>query len=75
MVQGSSTTGEKYKPSEHGGRREDNKVDKRTQQTEFAYGKVDPHTAGHEGGKTGGAAGGRATGKGSAKPQDEEPEE
>ncbi|KAI9374318.1 hypothetical protein BJX61DRAFT_540866 [Aspergillus egyptiacus] len=75
MVQGSSATGEKYKPKEHGGRREDNQPDKRTQQSGFAYGKVDPHEAGHEGGKIGGAAGGRASGKGSAKGQQEEPSE
>ncbi|CEN61745.1 hypothetical protein BJX68DRAFT_262339 [Aspergillus pseudodeflectus] len=75
MVQGSTATGEKYKPSEHGGRREDNKPDKRTQQNQFAYGKVDPHQAGHEGGKVGGSAGGHASGRGSAKGQQDEPEE
>ncbi|KAL4878797.1 hypothetical protein BJY04DRAFT_195093 [Aspergillus karnatakaensis] len=75
MVQGSTATGEKYKPKEHGGRREDDKVDKRTQQSEFAYGKVDPHEAGQKGGQIGGAAGGHASGKGSAKAQQDEPEE
>ncbi|KAL4979638.1 hypothetical protein BDW66DRAFT_126890 [Aspergillus desertorum] len=83
MVQGSTATGEKYKPSEHGGRREDNQPDKRTQQHKFAYGKVDPHQAGHEGGKVGGHAGGVASGRGSASKhnqqgqeqlEDEEPE-
>jgi len=38
-----SSTGETYKPSEHGGLKEDGTPDKRMQQTEFAYGKVDPH--------------------------------
>ncbi|RDW93950.1 uncharacterized protein DSM5745_01272 [Aspergillus mulundensis] len=84
MVQGSTATGEKYKPTEHKGRREDNQPDKRTQQNQFAYGKVDPHEAGHEGGKVGGHAGGVASGKGSASKynqqgqeqlEDEEPEE
>ncbi|KAL4956637.1 hypothetical protein BDW69DRAFT_181413 [Aspergillus filifer] len=75
MVQGSSATGEKYKPSEHKGRREDNQPDRRTQQSQFAYGKVDPHEAGHEGGKVGGHAGGVASGKGSAKQTEDEPEE
>ncbi|KAL2857076.1 hypothetical protein BJY01DRAFT_202731 [Aspergillus pseudoustus] len=75
MVQGSTATGEKYKPSEHGGRREDKQPDKRTQQSQFAYGKVDPHSAGHEGGKMGGAAGGHASGRGSAKGQQDQPEE
>lgn len=37
-------------PVEHGGVREDGQPDKRTQQTEFAYGKVDPSEAGREGG-------------------------
>ncbi|KAL4796615.1 hypothetical protein BDV19DRAFT_388121 [Aspergillus venezuelensis] len=102
MVQGSSATGEKYKPSgmsslnpwsgqwfesiehtaltqppiaEHKGRREDNQPDRRTQQSQFAYGKVDPREAGHEGGKVGGHAGGVASGKGSAKQMEDEPEE
>jgi len=35
-----SSTGETYKPSEHGGLKEDGTPDKRMQQTEFAYGKV-----------------------------------
>jgi len=34
-----SSTGETYKPSEHGGLKEDGTPDKRMQQTEFAYGK------------------------------------
>ncbi|KAL3465448.1 hypothetical protein BJX64DRAFT_252437 [Aspergillus heterothallicus] len=75
MVQGSTATGEKYKPSEHGGRREDDKPDKRTQQSQFAYGKVDPHQAGQQGGKIGGAAGGQASGKGSTKGMQDEPDE
>ncbi|PCG92603.1 Hypothetical protein PENO1_019740 [Penicillium occitanis (nom. inval.)] len=48
---------DKYKPSEHGGKREDGQPDKRTQQSEFAYGKVDPHQAGQQGGSTTGAGG------------------
>ncbi|KAF4976490.1 hypothetical protein F66182_17481 [Fusarium sp. NRRL 66182] len=53
---------DKYKPTEHGGKREDGQPDKRTQQTEFAYGKVDPHKAGQQGGSTSGA-GGSASGE------------
>ncbi|KAE8365329.1 hypothetical protein BDV27DRAFT_105491 [Aspergillus caelatus] len=53
---------DKYKPSEHGGLREDGQPDKRTQQTEFAYGKVDPTEAGQEGGSVGGTT---SQGKGS----------
>ncbi|EAW11110.1 uncharacterized protein ACLA_067480 [Aspergillus clavatus NRRL 1] len=59
MVQGQTDTGEKYKPSEHGGRREDGQPDKRTQQSQFAYGKVDPQKAGQEGGRVGGIASGK----------------
>ncbi|RAL06911.1 uncharacterized protein BO97DRAFT_409358 [Aspergillus homomorphus CBS 101889] len=57
---------DKYKPSEHGGLREDGQPDKRTQQSQFAYGKVDPHKAGQEGGSIGGQATGSHSG-GSAK--------
>jgi len=54
---------EKYKPSEHDGVREDGQPDKRTQQTEFAYGKVDPHEAGQQGGSiTGGSSGSSGSG-------------
>ncbi|KAE8136775.1 hypothetical protein BDV38DRAFT_283713 [Aspergillus pseudotamarii] len=52
----------KYKPSEHGGRREDGQPDKRTQQTEFAYDKVDPTEAGQKRGSVGGTI---SQGKGS----------
>lgn len=45
------------KSIEHGGKREDGQPDKRTQQSEFAYGKVDPHQAGQQGGSTTGAGG------------------
>lgn len=41
--------------TEHGGKREDGQPDKRTQQSEFAYGKVDPHKAGQQGGSTTGS--------------------
>ncbi|KAH6995350.1 hypothetical protein EDB80DRAFT_897519 [Ilyonectria destructans] len=41
-----------YKPTEHGGLREDGEPDKRVGTGEFAYGKVDPTEAGHQGGKT-----------------------
>lgn len=43
--------------TEHGGKREDGQPDKRTQQYEFAYGKIDPHKAGQQGGSTTGAGG------------------
>ncbi|KAF7589028.1 hypothetical protein BBP40_004855 [Aspergillus hancockii] len=55
---------DKYKPSEHSGLREDGQPDKRTQQSEFAYGKVDPTQAGQEGGSLGGRASGGATSQG-----------
>lgn len=44
--------GDKYKPSEHDGLKQDGTPDKRVQQTEFAHGKVDPHEAGKKGGET-----------------------
>ncbi|KAH8684956.1 hypothetical protein BGZ61DRAFT_534156 [Ilyonectria robusta] len=43
-----------YKPTEHGGLREDGKPDKRVGTGEFAYGKVDPTEAGQQGGKMSG---------------------
>ncbi|KAH7041619.1 uncharacterized protein B0I36DRAFT_313120 [Microdochium trichocladiopsis] len=43
-----------YKPTEHGGLREDGQPDKRVGTGEFAHGKVDPHEAGKEGGRTSG---------------------
>ena len=48
--------------ADHDGLRKDGQPDKRMQQTEFAYGKVDPSAAGAEGGKTGGTAGGQSSG-------------
>ncbi|KAH7121990.1 hypothetical protein B0J13DRAFT_566771 [Dactylonectria estremocensis] len=45
-----------YKPTEHGGLREDGQPDKRVGTGEFAYGKVDPHEAGAQGGKTTGTS-------------------
>jgi hypothetical protein len=54
-----------YNPfKEHDGLREDGQPDKRTQQTEFAYGKVDPQDAGQQGGSTGGSTGGTTSGSG-----------
>ncbi|KAK7415231.1 hypothetical protein QQZ08_012405 [Neonectria magnoliae] len=50
-----------YKPTEHGGLREDGQPDKRVGTGEFAHGKVDPVEAGHEGGKTSGTTGSDAT--------------
>ncbi|KAH8881123.1 hypothetical protein GQ53DRAFT_888831 [Thozetella sp. PMI_491] len=43
-----------YKPTEHGGLREDGQPDKRVGTGEFAHGKVDPHEAGKDGGHTSG---------------------
>jgi len=43
-----------YKPTEHGGLREDGQPDKRVGTGEFAHGKVDPVEAGKEGGKSSG---------------------
>jgi hypothetical protein len=40
---------------ENDGLRQDGQPDKRTQQTEFAYGKVDPQDAGQQGGSTTGS--------------------
>ncbi|KAF7550016.1 hypothetical protein G7Z17_g5992 [Cylindrodendrum hubeiense] len=45
-----------YKPTEHGGLREDGKPDQRVGTGEFAHGKVDPTQAGHQGGKTSGTS-------------------
>lgn len=36
--------------TEHGGKREDGQPDKRTQQSEFAYGKVNSHKASQQDG-------------------------
>ncbi|KAE9374661.1 hypothetical protein N431DRAFT_481828 [Stipitochalara longipes BDJ] len=55
-----------YKPTEHGGLKEDGTPDKRVGTGEFAQGKVDPVEAGKQGGQTGGSAGGSSSG-GSAK--------
>lgn len=46
-----------YKPSEHDGLKQDGTPDKRMEQTEFAYGKVDPHEAGKQGGHSTGGTG------------------
>ncbi|GAB7329098.1 hypothetical protein MBLNU13_g00932t1 [Cladosporium sp. NU13] len=51
-----------YKPTEHGGLRQDGQPDKRVGTGEFAGGKVDPHEAGKKGGETGGEAGGASSG-------------
>ncbi|KAH7024385.1 uncharacterized protein B0I36DRAFT_352626 [Microdochium trichocladiopsis] len=45
---------DRYKPTEHGGLREDGQPDRRVGTGEFAYGKVDPHEAGEKGGKLSG---------------------
>ncbi|KAG9671928.1 hypothetical protein KCU99_g7393, partial [Aureobasidium melanogenum] len=45
-----------YKPTEHGGLREDGQPDKRVGTGEFAQGKVDPHQAGQAGGQAGGSS-------------------
>lgn len=42
--------------TEHDGLRQDGQPDKRTQQSEFAYGKVDPHEAGKKGGHSSGGS-------------------
>ncbi|KAN0103209.1 hypothetical protein V8E51_011522 [Hyaloscypha variabilis] len=55
-----------YKPTEHGGLKEDGTPDKRVGTGEFAQGKVDPVEAGKQGGQTGGSTGGSNSG-GSAK--------
>ncbi|EHK97653.1 hypothetical protein GLAREA_01599 [Glarea lozoyensis ATCC 20868] len=49
-----SSTGETYKPTEHGGLKEDGTPDKRVGTGQFAQGKVDPHEAGKSGGATSG---------------------
>ncbi|KAF2674810.1 hypothetical protein BT63DRAFT_474519 [Microthyrium microscopicum] len=41
-----------YKPTEHGGLKQDGTEDKRVGTGEFAHGKVDPVDAGAQGGKT-----------------------
>ncbi|CCD47056.1 hypothetical protein BofuT4_uP039580.1 [Botrytis cinerea T4] len=41
-----------YKPTEHGGLKEDGTPDKRVGTGEFAYGQVDPVEAGTKGGST-----------------------
>ncbi|KAF7890814.1 uncharacterized protein EAF01_010623 [Botrytis porri] len=43
---------ETYKPTEHGGLKEDGTPDKRVGTGEFAYGQVDPVEAGAKGGST-----------------------
>jgi len=51
-----------YKPTEHGGLKEDGTPDKRVGTGEFAQGKVDPREAGKQGGQTGGNTGGQESG-------------
>ncbi|KAK5100590.1 hypothetical protein LTS08_005341 [Lithohypha guttulata] len=52
-----SSQGDTYKPSENDGLRKDGQPDKRMQQDEFAYGKVDPVEAGKQGGHSSGGSG------------------
>ncbi|THZ29600.1 hypothetical protein D6C89_01941 [Aureobasidium pullulans] len=47
-----------YKPTEHGGLKEDGTPDKRVGTGQFAQGQVDPHEAGKQGGQTGGSSSG-----------------
>ncbi|KAF2621132.1 hypothetical protein BU25DRAFT_416343 [Macroventuria anomochaeta] len=63
-----------YKPTEHGGLRQDGQPDKRVGTGEFAQGKVDPHEAGKQGGHASGGSGdsdftGSSNSGGSAKGQ------
>ncbi|KAL1791756.1 hypothetical protein ACET3X_009507 [Alternaria dauci] len=46
---------DQYKPTEHGGLKQDGTPDKRVGTGEFAQGKVDPHEAGKQGGATSGS--------------------
>jgi len=46
---------QQYKPTEHGGLKQDGTPDKRVGTGEFAQGKVDPHEAGKQGGHTSGS--------------------
>ncbi|KAL5119406.1 hypothetical protein ACEQ8H_002675 [Pleosporales sp. CAS-2024a] len=46
---------DQYKPTEHGGLKQDGTPDKRVGTGEFAQGKVDPHEAGKLGGQTSGS--------------------
>ncbi|GAB7346957.1 hypothetical protein MBLNU459_g2013t1 [Dothideomycetes sp. NU459] len=46
-----------YKPTEHGGLKEDGTPDKRVGTGEFAQGKVDPVEAGKQGGQSSGGSG------------------
>ncbi|KAH7406421.1 hypothetical protein DE146DRAFT_390785 [Phaeosphaeria sp. MPI-PUGE-AT-0046c] len=46
---------DQYKPTEHGGLKQDGTPDKRVGTGEFAQGKVDPHEAGKQGGHTSGS--------------------
>ncbi|KAH7370906.1 hypothetical protein BKA65DRAFT_26016 [Rhexocercosporidium sp. MPI-PUGE-AT-0058] len=48
---------ETYKPTEHGGLKEDGTPDKRVGTGQFAQGKVDPTEAGAAGGKASGGSG------------------
>ncbi|KAI9054325.1 hypothetical protein LZ554_001490 [Drepanopeziza brunnea f. sp. 'monogermtubi'] len=47
-----------YKPTEHGGLKEDGTPDKRVGTGQFAQGKVDPVEAGAQGGKSSGGSDG-----------------
>ncbi|KAI9162896.1 Metallocarboxypeptidase A [Paramyrothecium foliicola] len=53
-----------YKPTEHGGLREDGKPDGRVGTGEFAHGQVDPQAAGQQGGQTGGSTNSSSTSSG-----------
>ncbi|KAH0347070.1 hypothetical protein KCU81_g3592, partial [Aureobasidium melanogenum] len=45
-----------YKPTEHGGLKQDGTEDKRVGTGQFAQGQVDPHQAGKEGGHASGGS-------------------
>ncbi|KAF1916461.1 hypothetical protein BDU57DRAFT_449250 [Ampelomyces quisqualis] len=62
---------DQYKPTEHGGLKQDGTPDKRVGTGEFAQGKVDPHEAGKQGGQTSGSGSDESSGNssGSAKGQ------
>ncbi|KAF1353916.1 hypothetical protein BDV97DRAFT_347683 [Delphinella strobiligena] len=54
-----------YKPTEHGGLKEDGTPDKRVGTGQFAQGQVDPHEAGKQGGHTSGGSGSDSSSGGS----------
>ncbi|KAH6679691.1 hypothetical protein B0J14DRAFT_696928 [Halenospora varia] len=61
-----------YKPTEHGGMKEDGTPDKRIGTGEFAQGEVDPHEAGKQGGQS---SGGSASGASQQQGDDYKPTE